>query len=98
MDYPTYWCKGWQIDSNLAESACKVVGNRLKRTDMRWRPNGSNAVGHLTYIRFSSATTTNRTPSAINPPPETLPTQNSLTRLIILHGFGLMRVGGVAGV
>jgi hypothetical protein len=45
MDYPRYLEKGWQIGSGQAESACKsVVGERLKRSGMRWGEEGTDQV------------------------------------------------------
>jgi hypothetical protein len=45
MDYPTYLARGWQIGSGMIESACKtVVGQRLKKSGMRWRPHGTTSM------------------------------------------------------
>jgi hypothetical protein len=48
MDYPRYLSRGWQIGSGKVESACKtVVGERLKRSGMRWREAGTTALCQL---------------------------------------------------
>lgn len=48
MDYPRYVACGWQIGSGKIESACKtVVGQRLKRSGMRWRTYGTTALCQL---------------------------------------------------
>jgi hypothetical protein len=48
MDYPRYIACGWQIGSGKIESACKtVVGQRLKRSGMRWRTYGTTALCQL---------------------------------------------------
>lgn len=35
-DYPSYRSHGWDIGSGPTESACKIVGARLKGSGMRW--------------------------------------------------------------
>jgi len=48
MDYPSYVRKGWAIGSGPIEAACKtVIGRRLKGTEMRWSPDGADAMAHL---------------------------------------------------
>jgi hypothetical protein len=40
-DYPDYRRQGWDIGSGPTESACKVVGARLKQSRMRWLEAGA---------------------------------------------------------
>ena len=43
--YKAFREKGYQIGSDVIESACKhVVGQRCKQTSMRWEKPGINAV------------------------------------------------------
>lgn len=45
MDYPTYEAEGYHITSSTVESACRhVVGDRLKRSGMRWTQEGAQHV------------------------------------------------------
>src|SRR5947199_7406229 len=45
MRYPTFRAQGMHIGSGIAEAACKtVVATRLKRSGMRWTPEGLDAV------------------------------------------------------
>lgn len=45
MDYPTYEAEGYHITSSTVESACRhVVGDRLKRSGMRWTQEGAQSV------------------------------------------------------
>jgi len=45
MDYPTYEALGYHITSSTVESACRhVVGDRLKRSGMRWTINGAQQI------------------------------------------------------
>jgi len=42
MDYPSYEALGYHITSSTVESACRhVVGDRLKRSGMRWTIQGA---------------------------------------------------------
>jgi len=42
MDYPSYEAEGYHITSSTTESACRhVVGDRLKRSGMRWTIQGA---------------------------------------------------------
>jgi hypothetical protein len=48
MDYPTYEAEGYHITSSTVESACRhVVGDRLKRSGMRWTQEGAQSVTSL---------------------------------------------------
>jgi hypothetical protein len=48
MDYPTYEAEGYHITSSTVESACRhVVGDRLKRSGMRWTKEGAQSVTSL---------------------------------------------------
>jgi hypothetical protein len=45
MRYPTFRAQGMHIGSGIAEAACKtVVATRLKRSGMRWTPEGLDAL------------------------------------------------------
>jgi len=48
MDYPTYESEGYHITSSTVKSACRhVVGDRLKRSGMRWTQEGAQSVTSL---------------------------------------------------
>lgn len=48
MDYPAYEAEGYHITSSTVESACRhVVGDRLKRSGMRWTQEGAQSVTSL---------------------------------------------------
>lgn len=50
MDYPSYESEGYHITSSTVESACRhVVGDRLKRSGMRWTEEGAQ---WLTSLRL----------------------------------------------
>lgn len=50
MDYPAYEEKGYHITSSTTESACRhVVGDRLKRSGMRWTIDGAQ---YTTMLRL----------------------------------------------
>jgi hypothetical protein len=50
MDYPTYEEEGYHITSSTVESACRhVVGDRLKRSGMRWTTQGAQ---YTTMLRL----------------------------------------------
>src|SRR5271168_5455311 len=40
-DYPTYRQKGWDIGSGPTEAGCKIIGERLKGSGMRWVEDGA---------------------------------------------------------
>jgi uncharacterized protein UPF0236 len=45
MRYPTFRVQGMHVGSGIAEAACKtVVATRLKRSGMRWTPDGLDAL------------------------------------------------------
>lgn len=53
-DYPSYRAKGWDIGSGPTESACKIVGSRLKGSGMRWLEEGAAWVAPLRAVYLSS--------------------------------------------
>ena len=52
-DYPSYRSHGWDIGSGPTESACKVVGSRLKESGMRWVEAGAAQVAPLRALYLS---------------------------------------------
>jgi hypothetical protein len=46
-DYPSYRSHGWDIGSGPVEAACKVLGERLKESGMRWHEPGAAQVAPL---------------------------------------------------
>jgi len=54
-DYPTYRDKGWDIGSGPTEAACKIIGERLKGSGMRWVETGASSVGALRALYVSGA-------------------------------------------
>jgi hypothetical protein len=54
-DYPTYRAKGWDIGSGPTEAGCKVIGERLKGSGMRWVEAGAAAVGALRALYVSGS-------------------------------------------
>jgi hypothetical protein len=52
-DYPSYRAHGWDIGSGPVESSCKVVGDRLKRSGMRWVEAGAAHVAPLRALSWS---------------------------------------------
>src|SRR6266540_3807965 len=40
-DYPSYRQKGWDIGSGPTEAGCKIIGERLKGSGMRWAEPGA---------------------------------------------------------
>ena len=52
-DYPEYRRHGWDIGSGPTEAACKVVGERLKGSGMRWLANGAAQVAPLRALYLS---------------------------------------------
>ena len=53
-DYPTYRANGWDIGSGPTEAGCKIIGERLKGSGMRWVEHGAQAVGALRALYVSS--------------------------------------------
>lgn len=52
-DYPTYRERGWDIGSGPTEAGCKIIGERLKGSGMRWVESGSQAVASLRALYVS---------------------------------------------
>src|SRR5260370_22965676 len=52
-DYPSYKKHGWDIGSGPVESCCKVIGDRLKRSGMRWVEVGASYVAPLRALYWS---------------------------------------------
>lgn len=52
-DYPEYRRHGWDIGSGPTEAACKVVGERLKGSGMRWVERGAAEVAPLRALYLS---------------------------------------------
>lgn len=55
-DYPTYRANGWDIGSGPTEAGCKIIGERLKGSGMRWVEHGAATVGVLRALYVSSST------------------------------------------
>jgi hypothetical protein len=53
-DYPTYRAKGWDIGSGPTEAGCKIIGERLKGSGMRWVEDGAATVATLRALYVSS--------------------------------------------
>ncbi len=53
-DYPTYRANGWDIGSGPTEAGCKVIGERLKGSGMRWVEDGAATVAALRCLYLSS--------------------------------------------
>jgi hypothetical protein len=52
-DYPTYRQKGWDIGSGPTEAGCKIIGERLKGSGMRWVEDGAATVAVLRALYVS---------------------------------------------
>jgi hypothetical protein len=52
-DYPTYRRNGWDIGSGPTEAGCKIIGERLKGSGMRWVEHGAATVGVLRALYVS---------------------------------------------
>ena len=52
-DYPTYRKKGWDIGSGPTEAGCKIIGERLKGSGMRWVEDGAATVAALRALYVS---------------------------------------------
>ena len=52
-DYPTYRQKGWDIGSGPTEAGCKLIGERLKGSGMRWVEEGAATVAALRALYIS---------------------------------------------
>jgi hypothetical protein len=54
-DYPTYRANGWDIGSGPTEAGCKIIGERLKGSGMRWVEAGAATVAALRALYVSGA-------------------------------------------
>ena len=54
-DYPTYRRNGWDIGSGPTEAGCKIIGERLKGSGMRWVEEGAATVAALRGLYVSGA-------------------------------------------
>jgi len=52
-DYPSYRQKGWDIGSGPTEAGCKIIGERLKGSGMRWVEDGAATVATLRALYVS---------------------------------------------
>lgn len=52
-DYPTYRNNGWDIGSGPTEAGCKIIGERLKGSGMRWVEEGAATVAALRALYVS---------------------------------------------
>jgi hypothetical protein len=52
-DYPTYRENGWDIGSGPTEAGCKIIGERLKGSGMRWVEEGAVTVAALRALYLS---------------------------------------------
>jgi hypothetical protein len=52
-DYPTYRKKGWDIGSGPTEAGCKIIGERLRGSGMRWVEDGAATVASLRALYVS---------------------------------------------
>jgi len=53
-DYPTYRDNGWDIGSGPTEAGCKIIGERLKGSGMRWVEDGAATVAALRALYVST--------------------------------------------
>jgi hypothetical protein len=54
-DYPSYRAKGWDIGSGPTEAGCKIIGERLKGSGMRWVETGAATVAALRALYVSGS-------------------------------------------
>ena len=52
-DYPSYRARGWDIGSGPTEAGCKIIGERLKGSGMRWVEDGAATVATLRALYVS---------------------------------------------
>lgn len=52
-DYPRYRQQGWDIGSGPTEAGCKIIGERLKGSGMRWVEDGAATVAALRALYVS---------------------------------------------
>lgn len=55
-EYATYRQKGWDIGSGPTEAGCKIIGERLKGSGMRWVEDGAATVAALRALYVSGGT------------------------------------------
>jgi hypothetical protein len=55
-DYPSYRANGWDIGSGPTEAGCKIIGERLKGSGMRWVEDGAATVAALRALYVSGGT------------------------------------------
>jgi hypothetical protein len=53
IDYPRYRQNGWDIGSGPTEAGCKIIGQRLKGSGMRWVEDGAATVAALRALYVS---------------------------------------------
>jgi Uncharacterised protein family (UPF0236) len=54
-DYPSYRRNGWDIGSGPTEAGCKIIGERLKGSGMRWVEDGAATVAALRALYVSGS-------------------------------------------
>lgn len=54
-DYPSYRARGWDIGSGPTEAGCKIIGERLKGSGMRWVEDGAATVATLRALYVSGS-------------------------------------------
>src|SRR5581483_5596731 len=54
-DYPTYRKNGWDIGSGPTEAGCKIIGERLTGSGMRWVEDGAATVAALRALYVSGS-------------------------------------------
>jgi hypothetical protein len=54
-DYPMYRQRGWDIGSGPTEAGCKIIGERLKGSGMRWVEEGAATVAALRALYVSGS-------------------------------------------
>jgi hypothetical protein len=52
-DYPAYRARGWDIGSGPTEAGCKIIGERLKGSGMRWVEDGAATIAALRALYVS---------------------------------------------
>jgi len=55
-NYPRYRQNGWDIGSGPTEAGCKIIGERLKGSGMRWVEDGAATVAALRALYVSGGT------------------------------------------
>jgi len=53
IDYPRYRANDWDIGSGPTEAGCKIIGQRLKGSGMRWVEDGAGTVATLRALYVS---------------------------------------------